>query len=203
MPERVLRAHRACASPICRQKADALPGVSPLTALPPFPRTRCDSRQTASQPERDSDGPGPVSSFVVGLCPAPPVAPKRAATALQRTLAERRRPLLLKPHSQSAAFEALRDRSPSTGYHSGSSRPSRVSDSCCASGHVGSRVLPLSRATRCTFRAPALSQFPDPCGLISGGRNQRLPRTRQRSRIARSAPSPNALTSKPLRASHG
>src|SRR5690606_446251 len=70
-----------------RQKADALPGVSPLTALPPFPRTRSDSRQTASQPERDSDGSKPVGPFVVGLCPAPPVAPKRAATALQRSLA--------------------------------------------------------------------------------------------------------------------
>lgn len=202
MPERVLRAHRACASPICRQKADALPGVSPLTALPPFPRTRSDPRQTASQPERDSDGPRPVGSFVVGLCPAPPVAPKRVATALQRSLAERNRSLLLKPHSRPAAFEALSDHSKSTGYHSGSNRPSRVSDSRCAFGHVGSRVLPLSRTARRTFGAPAPSQFPD-SHLISGGRNQRLPRTRRRSRIARSAPSPNALTSKPLRAFHG
>lgn len=93
-----------------------------------------------------------------------PLAPIRAATALQRT-SRNSRSLLLEPLSQSAAFESPKALALGTGYHPGSHRPSRVSDYRFVLGHVGSRVLSLSScslydrvSTQGTFRARARFQ---------------------------------------------
>lgn len=58
---------------------------------------------------------------------------------------------------------------------------------------------------RCTSELPHRRSFLRGRGAskISGGRNQRLPHTHSAATLTSSAPSPNAVTSKPFQASHG
>ena len=81
----------------------------PRCRLQPQPHPTTDHRRPEQRPSRPTSRlETPVSPFVVALCPAPPVARQRAATALPRTPP---RPvhgrnhappqLLLRPHSQS------------------------------------------------------------------------------------------------------
>jgi hypothetical protein len=66
--------------------------------------------------------------------------------------------LLLRPHSQTTAFESRGRPKPRTGNHPGGRSPSQVSDALLLTGHVARRCYPPSFSP--CLRAPARGQFP-------------------------------------------
>lgn len=127
-------------------RQSAAKGRERFHAHPLWPRRFLlkDRRRNSSSPAgscfQTGNCPSALSSLVA--CPAPPVAPRRAATALQRA-SRSFRSLLIRPSPGLRRLDTTSSRSWHRG-PPGSRTPSRVSKHCLVLGHVGSRVLPLS-----------------------------------------------------------